>query len=136
MSQSDISQALETAIRAIPGMVPIQEVGNPTNTPPNAPHALWDVIFNPPSVASLGEDGMDRHDGFAQLTLRWPLGPNAKDQLLALADTIRESFKAGTRAVHGDQYVVIINSGIGPFDVIQGRLVNPFTIYWYSHTRR
>lgn len=136
MSQKAISDALEDAVRAIPGMVALVEVGSPSTPPPGQPYASFDVIFNPPDVATLGDQGEDMHTGFVQLTLRYPPGPNAKNQILQLADAIRESFKAGSRAYSGDQEVVITNSGLGNFDMVSGRLVNPFTIYWYALTRR
>lgn len=136
MSQKDISDALEGALRGIPGMVPIVEVGSPVTPPAREPYASFDVLFNPPEVYTLGVDGDDIHTGLAQVTLRYPTGPNAKDQILQLADAIREGFKAGSRAYSGDQEVMVIRSGLGNFDVVSGRLVNPFTIYWYALTRR
>lgn len=136
MSQKAISDALEDAVRAVPGMVALVEVGSPATPPSGQPYASFDVLFNTPTVVTLGEEGYDRHTGFVQLTLRYPPGPNAKDQILTLADAIRESFKAGSRAYSGGQEVVIQNGGLGNFDVVSGRLVNPFTIYWYALTRR
>lgn len=136
MSQKAISDALEGAVRAVPGMLPIVEEGTPATPPSGQPYASFNVVFNQPDVATLGEGGDDMHTGFVQITLRYPPGPHAKDQILTLADAIRESFKAGSRAYSGDQEVVIINSGLGNFDVVSGRLVNPFTIYWYALTRR
>lgn len=136
MSQKAISDALEGAVRAVPGMVALVEAGTPVTPPSGQPYASFDVLFNTPTVVTLGEEGYDRHTGFVQLTLRYPPGPNSKDQILTLADAIRESFKAGSRAYSGDQEVVIQNSGLGNFDVVSGRLVNPFTIYWYALTRR
>lgn len=135
MSQTKVYQALIEAIKNVPGMVPFGVMGTPWNPPTNVGFADVSVIQNPPSSYTLGDEGEDMVDGIAQVLLKYPINKG----VLApsrLGDSLRESFKAGRRIFYDGQEVIIKSSGLGRFDDMDGKLVNPFTIYWYALIRR
>lgn len=135
MSQTKVYQALIQAIKAVPGMVPCGTMGTPWKPPSNTGYADVSVIQNAPSTYTLGDQGEDMVDGFAQVLLKFPIDKGVLTPS-RLGDTLRESFKAGTRIFYEDQEVIIRNSGLGQFGDTDGKLVNPFTIYFYALIRR
>lgn len=65
-------------------------------TPDTDPWAALFVVPSQPGVATLGDEGQDRHDGFLQIDLNHPL--NSGDiPAITLADQIARRYKAGTR---------------------------------------
>lgn len=157
MSQTRIYQALVQAIKQTEGMVPFSTPGTKYIVPSaqtyvgtvgdyveenyvevgnnKQPYADFSFHPNEPEVDTLGSGGEDVHTGFAQLLLRFPVDTGALGTI-RLGDVLRERFKAGTRFNFEGQEVFIVRSGLGKFDTFDGRLVNPFTIYWYAHTKR
>ena len=136
MSQTQIYQALIQAVKNVPGMVPFSTAATPFTPPANgAPYADVTVIQNDPVVYTLGDGGDDIVEGFMQVLLKYPVdkGVLAPSRL---GDTLRESFKAGSRKWYETQEVVIVRSGLGQFNTFEGNLVNPFTIYFYALIRR
>jgi len=136
MSQTQIYQALIQAVKDVPGMVPFSTAATPFTPPVNgAPYADVTVFQNTPVVFTLGEDGDDMVEGFMQVLLKYPLdkGVLASSRL---GDTLRESFKAGSRKFYETQEVIIVRSGLGQPSTAEGKLVNPFTIYFYALIRR
>lgn len=136
MSQTQIYQALVKAVGEVPGMIPFSTPANKFTPPSNGePYADVMVVQNSPVVFSLGEEGEDIVEGFMQVLLKYPVD---KGVLAAsrLGDTLRESFKAGSRKFYETQEVIIVRSGLGQFNTVEGNLVNPFTIYFYALIRR
>lgn len=133
MGQYDIRRALLTRLDSLDLGIPLEGPNAKHDNP--LPSAEVIVVFSTPSVATLGEGGEDNHTGFLQVLLKYPLGEGEKD-IMEMADTLREGFKAGTKCVFGNQVVTITNAGLGAFDENDGKYVNPFTIYWYARTRR
>lgn len=136
MSQAKIQQALIQAVKDVPGMLPFSTAGIAFTPPASGlPYADVSVIQNEPSVNTLGDEGDDLVEGFMQVLLKYPVDKGTLAPL-RLGDTLRESFKAGHRVYYEGQEVFIVRSGIGRFDTVDGRLVNPFTIYFYATIRR
>ncbi|AUM59729.1 tail terminator protein [Pseudomonas phage PMBT14] len=135
MSQTQVYQALIAAIKAVPNMVPFGTQGTPWKPPSNVGYADVSIIQNPPSAYTLGDEGEDMVDGIAQVLLKYPVDKGVLTPS-RLGDSLRESFKAGRRIFFEDQEVIIRSSGLGRFDDMDGKLVNPFTIYWYALIRR
>lgn len=135
MSQTKVYQALIQAITAVPGMVPFGVMGTPWKPPANTGFADVSVIQNPPTAYTLGDEGEDMVDGIAQVLLKYPIDKGVLTPS-RLGDSLRESFKAGRRIFYDGQEVIIKGSGLGRFDDMDGKLVNPFTIYWYALIRR
>lgn len=136
MSQTQIYQALIKAVQEVPGMVPFSTAATKFTPPANgAPYADVTVIQNDPVVYTLGDDGDDIVEGFLQVLMKYPVdkGVLAPSRL---GDTLRESFKAGSRKFYETQEVIIVRSGLGQFNTVEGILVNPFTIYFYALIRR
>lgn len=135
MSQTKIYQALIQAVRDVPGMIPFSTPANKFTPPVGQPYADLSVIQNEPTVYTLGDEGDDIVEGFLQVLMKYPVD---KGVLAAsrLGDTLRESFKAGSRKFYDGQEVVIVRSGLGQFNTVEGNLVNPFTVYFYALIRR
>ena len=69
---------------------------NKKHSPGTDPWAGLFVVPAQPGVSTLGDEGMDRHDGFLQIDLNHPL--NSGDQTaIGLADQIAKRYKAGQR---------------------------------------
>lgn len=62
----------------------------------NQPWSAFFVVPSQPGVASLGDQGADRHDGFFQIDLNHPLDTGDTAGLL-LADQLAYRYKAGVR---------------------------------------
>lgn len=61
-----------------------------------APWAGLFVVPAQPGAASLGDHGQDRHDGFLQVDLNYPLNTGTADALI-MADRIATRYRAGER---------------------------------------
>jgi hypothetical protein len=135
MSTTRIYQALLSAAKAALGDIPAGTPGTPFTPPVGTPYVDLTFMPNSPAVFTLGDDGEDEITGIFQILLKYP--PD-KGILAAtrLGDTLRESFKAGHRVFYDGQEVIIRSSGLGNFNTIDNKLVNPFTIYWWALTRR
>lgn len=154
MTQTFVYQALVQAVSRVPGMIPFSTPFLKF-TPPTggAPYADLSIVWNPPEPFTLGDDGEDMLTGFLQITLNYPLdkGIFAPSRL---CDLLRKHFKAGSRLSYTDlatfeldfvkdsyqidppQEVIIKSSGSGQFSNFEGKLVNPFTIYFYALIKR
>ncbi len=104
----------------------------PTNGTPWA--ALY-FVPSQPTVATLGNGGTDRIDGFFQIDLNYSLnkGTSAAN---AKADAIRNAFTAGNRFTYSGQEVICSSCGRS-----QGRNVNGFyrvtiTAFFYAYVIR
>lgn len=62
----------------------------------NQPWAALLVVPSQPGVATCGDAGQDRHDGFLQIDLNHPLN-DGDIPAITLADQIARRYKAGTR---------------------------------------
>lgn len=97
--------------------------------------AAVSIVPNQPSVATLGDDGTDNHDGFLQIDLNYPLN-GGDGAVLAKADEIRAYFKAGARFRYGGQTVVITSCGRSHGREVRGMYQMILTINWYARTAR
>lgn len=131
--QSEIKSALVSYLEGLSLSIPF----NYPNIRQNKSIPAGDVTihFNEPTVVTLGIDGEDNHDGFMQILLKYPVG-EGDGPLVAMSDTIRQAFLAGTSCAFGDQTVTIINCGLGTFDNWDSKFVCPITITWYARTWR
>lgn len=112
--------------------VPALPFTNPAN---GSAYANFTHHPNVPVPFTLGTVGEDQQTGFSQVLLKYPPDKSIFDAS-RLGDVLRSNFKAGQRLIYEGQEVVIVRSGLGQFSVVDNRLVNPFTIYWYALIRR
>ena len=105
---------------------------NPTS---DVAWAQLDIIPNQPSVAALGENGTDEHDGIMQIALNYPLNEGDGD-VVAMADTIRTQYKAGFSKTANEQSVVVRSCGRSAGGEVDGWFRVVITINWYAHTAR
>lgn len=136
MSETQVYQAILAAVKAVPGMVPMSVPAKPFDSPADgSAYANFTHHPNVPETFTLGNSGEDQQTGFSQVLLRYPPDKGIFDAS-RLGDVLRSNFKAGQRLIYEDQVVVIVRSGLGQFSIVDNRLVNPFTIYWYALIRR
>jgi len=109
---------------------------NAAFTPPTAePWAAVYFVPSQPVVATLGQGGMDRHDGFFQIDINFPANTGTK-QCSDKADSIQNAFTVGKGVSYSGQEVKIVSCGRS-----QGRIVNGFyrvslTVVYYAHVTR
>lgn len=135
MSQSAVYQALVAAVKAVPGMIPFSTPALKFTPPVSGPYADLAIVWNTPETFTLGDEGEDMLTGFLQLTLQYPPDKGIFEPS-RMSDVLRESFKAGRRKVYEGQEVIIKNSGPGQYTILDGKLVNPFTVYFYALIKR
>ena len=105
-------------------------------TPDNTkPWASVYILPSQPSVATLGHNGFDRHDGFLQIDLNYPAGSGDGD-ILTKADEIAAHFQAGKYFNHLGQSVAIRSTGRSQGRQIEGMFQINLTIYFYAQTVR
>ncbi len=107
------------------------------NPPASTPWAKFDFVPGQPFVYTLGSNGKDQVDGFAQIQLNYPLNAGSKPALdKATAICSHASFKAGSKLTNSGQVVVIKTAGHN-----QGRVMTDYyrvdiTINFYGHIQR
>lgn len=131
----DIFKAIQTALEAVTDIVPVVSPGVPHKGPAGKPYGTFTHHPNTPTPYTLGDEGDDMHTGFSQLLLRYPLDQGSGN-IQRMADSVTQEFKAGRRKFFQGQEVVIVSSGSGRLDDLEGQLVLPITINWYALVRR
>lgn len=135
MSQTKIRKALIKALNDATLGITLVFPNTATKTASGEPSGEVAIVWNNPTVHTLGDHGEDMHTGFVQVLLCFPLGLGDLP-MLEVSDRIRNAFKAGGRKWYQDQEVVIENCGIGRPEQLDGKYVSPVSIYWYAKTRR
>lgn len=137
MSVAKIQSALAQAFLAT-GLFPetnIQQENVEFEAVSGEPWAALYFFPGQPTVATLGQHGDDRFDGFLQIDVNFPTNSGA-GAALAMGDSLRTTFTAGARLSYSGQEVVIVNCGCS-----QGRIVNGFyrvsvTVVFYAFVTR
>lgn len=121
---------------------------------PGTPWAALFVVPSQPGAATLGDTGQDRHDGFLQIDLNYPL--DAGDTgALDKADEIARRYVAGTRfeapnlgnamvldfehdelSIHVPLKVLIRSCGITQPRRVENWSRTSMTIYWSAWVNR
>lgn len=135
MGQGDIKKALTSYLIGLNLGIQLNFPNKTSKDPSGLPSGDVTFHFTNPSVATLGDSGDDNHVGFMQILLKYPLD-TGDGAIMEMADGIRSNFKAGRVCQYGDQKVTFSSCGIGNFDTLDGKFVNPITINWYARTRR
>lgn len=104
-------------------------------TPPAKPWcAIW-YLPSQPEVATLGLTGEDRHEGFFQVDLNYPLGSGEHD-MLAKWEEIRRVYQAGTRLRYDETEVIIRSCGRTAGRITDGFYRLSINIQFYANIRR
>lgn len=130
-----IFKAVQTSLKAVPSIVAVVSPGETHKGSTDAPYGTFTHHPNTPTVFTLGDEGDDQHTGFSQLLLRYPINKGT-GEMQRMADSITKHFRAGQRKFFEGQEVVIVGSGAGRIDTLEGQLVLPITINWYALVRR
>lgn len=103
--------------------------------PAGSAWAAFHFVPTQPEVYTLGESGRDQMDGFVQIDLSFPLnaGPAAA---LQKADSIRQTFKAGSKFQSGGQTVVVRSCGHNQGRILENCYRIEVTIFFYAHITR
>lgn len=110
------------------------------NAPFNKPSKLepWAATFvlpNQPSVATLGAEGQDAHDGVLQIDLNYPLNTGDKD-VMSKADELTDFFKAGKRLAHSGVELTVASCGRSRGLEVDGWYRVSMTIAWFARVSR
>lgn len=110
------------------------------NFPFEKPSALlpWAAIFileNQPSVATLGHEGQDAHDGILQIDLNYPLNSGTA-AVTAKADQLTDFYKAGKRFAHSGVELTVTSCGRSRGREVDGWYRVSMTIPWFARVSR
>lgn len=131
MSLSKVEQALLTAVGTALNAIPTAYENVKFDKPSGSKWASVYFIPNLPSVETLGGAGQDMVDGIVQIDLNYPMD---QGDATARADfeTIRGSFKAGTRLTQSGQQAVVLSCGRSSGRPVDGWYRIVITIGWYA----
>lgn len=117
---------------AIPFAFPNAPFDKPTG---GQPWANVFVLANQPSVATLGHEGEDAHDGILQIDLNYKL-LSGTEAVTAKADELTDFFKAGKRLAHGGIEVTVASCGRSRGREVDGWYRVSMTITWSARVPR
>jgi hypothetical protein len=132
-----LSKALiQGAVDALPAGFPLAGENLPFDKPTDG--SRWGAVFvfhNPPSPATLGDEGEDAHDGFMQIDLNHKaLSGDAASN--ALADQVAAYFKAGRPLVNGGVKATVVSCGRSRGREVDGWYRVSMTVTWRSRVPR
>lgn len=93
------------------------------------------ILENQPSVATLGHEGEDAHDGIVQVDLNYPLG-KGEAAVRAKADQVASFFKAGRRLPYQGVYATVASCGRSRGREVDGWYRVSMTITWFARVPR
>lgn len=100
-----------------------------------SPWASAFVLPNQPSVATLGSEGQDAHDGILQIDLNYPL-MTGEAAVTAKADELSDFFKAGKRLAHGGVELTVTSCGRSRGREVDGWYRVSMTVTWEARVPR
>lgn len=100
-----------------------------------SPWAAAHILYNQPSVATLGAEGEDAHDGIVQIDLNYPLG-KGEAAVRAKADQVTSFFRAGRRLPYQGVYATVASCGRSRGREVDGWYRVSMTITWFARVPR
>lgn len=100
-----------------------------------SPWASAFVLPNQPSVATLGSEGQDAHDGVLQIDLNYPL-MTGEAAVTAKADELSDFFKAGKRLAHSGVELTVASCGRSRGREVDGWYRVSMTVTWFARVSR
>lgn len=128
--------ALMQGVLDSPLALPCAFENSPFDKPTDqTPWASAFVLMNQPSVATLGQDGQDAHDGILQIDLNYPL-MTGEAAVTAKADGLTDFFKAGKRLAHLGVELTVASCGRSRGREVDGWYRVSMTVTWFARVSR
>ncbi|URA07003.1 tail terminator protein [Xanthomonas phage Elanor] len=133
---SGLSKALMQGVKDSPLALPYGVENAPFEKPADqSPWAKTFVLMNQPSVATLGSEGQDAHDGILQIDLNYPLN-TGEAAVTAKADELTDFFKAGKRLAHSGVELTVTSCGRSRGREVEGWYRVSMTVAWFARVSR
>lgn len=133
---SGLRKALMTGVETSPLSLPYASENAPFHKPMGQnPWAATFILINQPSVATLGDEGQDAHDGILQIDLNYPL-MTGESAVTAKADELSDFFKAGKRFAHSGVELIVVSCGRSRGREVDGWYRVSMTIFWSARISR
>lgn len=100
-----------------------------------SPWASAFILQNQPSVATMGHEGQDAHDGILQIDLNYPL-LTGEAAVTAKADELSDFFKAGKRLAHLGIELTVASCGRSRGRDVDGWYRVSMTVSWFARVSR
>jgi len=127
---------MQGVVDATLGMpIGIENASFPNKPTDGSPWAAVFILPNQPSVATLGYEGEDAHDGIVQIDLNYPLG-KGEAAVRAKADQVASFFKAGRRLSYQGAYATVSSCGRSRGREVDGWYRVSMTITWFARIPR
>lgn len=127
-----LMQGVEDSPLALPYAVENSPFTKPTG---QSPWAAVYVLMNQPSVATLGDEGQDAHDGILQIDLNYPLN-TGEAAVTAKADELTDFFKAGKRLASSGVELTVASCGRSRGREVDGWYRVSMTVTWFARVSR
>lgn len=127
-----LMQGVVDCALALPLAVENAKFDKPTD---GSPWAAVFIIPNQPSVATLGDEGEDAHDGIVQIDLNYPLG-KGEAAVRAKADQVASFFKAGKRLPYQGVFATVSSCGRSRGREVDGWYRVSMTVTWFARVPR
>jgi hypothetical protein len=127
-----LMQGVQDSPLALPCAVENAPFDKPTD---QSPWASAFVLMNQPSVATLGAEGQDAHDGVLQIDLNYPL-MTGEAAVTAKADELSDFFKAGKRLANSGVELTVASCGRSRGREVDGWYRVSMTVTWFARVSR
>ena len=133
---SGLRKALVQGVEDSPLDLPYAAENSPFSKPTDqSPWAAVHIFMNQPSVATLGTEGQDAHDGIMQIDLNYPLN-TGEAAVTAKADGLTDFFKAGKRLAHSGVELTVSSCGRSRGREVEGWYRVSMTVTWFARVSR
>lgn len=133
---SGLRKALVQGVEDSPLDLPYAAENSPFTKPTDqSPWAAVHIFMNQPSVATLGAEGQDAHDGIMQIDLNYPLN-TGEAAVTAKADGLTDFFKAGKRLAHSGVELTVSSCGRSRGREVEGWYRVSMTVTWFARVSR
>ena len=131
-----LRKALMQGVEDSPLGLPYAAENSPFDKPADqSPWAAAHIFMNQPSVATLGDEGQDAHDGILQIDLNYPLN-TGEAAVTAKADELTDFFKAGKRLAHSGVELTVASCGRSRGREVDGWYRVSMTVTWFARVSR
>lgn len=133
---SGLDKALRQGVADSPLDLPYAVPNAPFTKPTDqSPWASVFILPNQPSVATLGAEGQDAHDGILQIDLNYPIN-TGEAAVTAKADELTDFFKAGKRLAHSGVELTVASCGRSRGREVDGWYRVSMTVTWFARVAR
>lgn len=131
----DIYAALSGTLNTVAGTLTLPVHWEGTHWTPDTEQPYLDptIVLTDPDQAACGEDAQNKHSGFLQVLVCYPLGTSYGLPVSA-ADTIISAFKRGTKIATTNFNITISSAGTNQAIPDEGWYKLPVRIFFYAYT--